>query len=123
MIGPHEGTELPLMLEGKKPLAAFSDIIPENGKVAEEIIPEKLFKPHVVAEKINRHEHQFQTSMGIMKIVCFTIPDENWRAKSYCFFREKIHKKEIEYTDTMDVIFGNLLGYSKVDIQGFVKQE
>lgn len=123
MIGPHEGKELSLMLEGKKPLAAFSDIIPDNGKIVEEIIPEALFQPYVTNGQINRHERQFETPMGTMKAVCFTLPNEDWRAKSYCFFREKIHKKEIEYTGTMDVIFGNLLGYSYDDIQDFINQK
>ena len=85
MIGPHEGIELSLMLEGKKPLAAFSDIVPSDGNIPEEIIPEKLFCLPVKEGQINRHHHQFLTSMGTMKIVCFTIPDEDWRAQSYFF--------------------------------------
>lgn len=121
MIGPHEGIELSLMLEGKKPLAAFSDIVPSDGNIPEEIMPEELFSPHVNAGKINRHSHQFHTQMGTMKIVCFTLPGEDWRAQSYLFLREKLHKKEIDYTDTMDVIFGHLLGYSDTDIQEFIK--
>jgi hypothetical protein len=43
MIGPHEGQELELMLAGKKRLAAFGDIIPENGIINEQIIPEKNY--------------------------------------------------------------------------------
>ena len=33
---------------------------------------------------------------------------------------KKLQKKEIKYTDTMDIIFGHLLGYSDDDIQGFI---
>lgn len=50
MIGPHEGRELELMLVGQKCLAAFGDIVPENGIIAEHIIPEKNLNPMLKKE-------------------------------------------------------------------------
>lgn len=40
---------------------------------------------------------------------------------SYIFLREKIHTNTIVYTNTLDEIFGHLLGYSTEDIKDFVK--
>lgn len=119
MIGPHEGRELELMLQGFKPLAAFSDIIPENGQISEDIIPENQFKPYVENRRIFRLCSEFKSGKGPIRLVCFTLPDEFWRAHSYTYLRKKIHAQKIEYTNTLDEIFGHLLGYSDKDISEF----
>jgi hypothetical protein len=51
---PHEGRELALMLEGRKYLAAFCDILPLSGKIPEEIIPDQAFAPFVASGRIKR---------------------------------------------------------------------
>ena len=123
MIGPHEGQELELMLAGKKRLAAFGDIIPANGEIAEQIIPEQKFKPYVESGEIIRFEEIYTTADGYKKKqVCFTLPNEEWRAKAYMFFRKKISMLEIKYEDTYDEFFGLLLDYDPSDIEHFINQ-
>ncbi len=122
MIGPHEGQELKLMLAGKKHLAAFSDVVPDDGIIHEQIIPEEKFKPYVDSGQIIRQSTEFKKPGGyLLRIVCFITPNEMWRAKTYIYLRKKIYFKEIRYTDTLDEIFGDLLGYSQEDIQHFLK--
>lgn len=121
MIGPHEGQELELMLAGKKSLAAFSDIIPEYGKIAEAIIPEKKFKPYVDSGQIIRFcEDYFSPDNHHIRIVCFTTIDQTWRAQAYIFLRKKLQMREIQYTNSCDEFFGLLLDYNPSDIQHFL---
>jgi len=122
MIGPHEGQELKLMLAGKKRLAAFGDIVPENGKIPEQIIPEKAFEAYVKSGQIVRFQKDIKTDNGLLSYVCFTLPNEEWRAHAYIYLREKIHNKDLKYTDSLDKIFGHLLDYDPKDIQDFLDQ-
>lgn len=124
MIGPHEGQELELMLAGKKHLAAFSDVVPPNGIIDEQIIPEKKFKPYVDSGKIIRQSTEFKKPDGhLLRIVCFTTPHEQWRANTYIYIRKKLHFKEVEYTNSMDQLIGKLLGYSQDDIDDFLNHQ
>ncbi len=119
-IGPHQGKELELMLNGTKKRAAFGDIIPQNGHISEDIIPEDKFAPYVTDGTLIRFENEIGTDSGTLKHVCFTLPDEEWRAKTYLWLREQITLKTLEYEDSHDRIFGRLLGYTDKDIQHFL---
>ncbi len=120
MIAPHQGQELTLMLNGKKMLAAFGDIIPQSGFISEEIIPEQAFAPHIQKSTLLRFEKTVPYDANTyMLYVCFTIPNEEWRAQSYIWLREQIHSKVFKYEDAHDRIFGHLLGYSSEDIEHF----
>jgi hypothetical protein len=121
MIGPHEGHELELMIKGLKPLAAFSDFVPQNGIINETIIPEKAFLKYTSKGTLIRISADIKTDSGLLRIVCFCPPDQIWRAKNYIFLREKIHTNTIVYTNTLDEIFGHLLGYSPEDIENFIE--
>tara|TARA_B100001750_G_scaffold246339_1_gene268331 strand:- start:1496 stop:1888 length:393 start_codon:yes stop_codon:yes gene_type:complete len=124
MIGPHEGQELELMLAGKKRLAAYNDIIPENGKIAEAIIPEKKFKPYVDSGELIRFcEDYVSPDNHHIRIVCFTVPAEEWRAKAYIFIRKKLQMREIQYTNSYDEFIGLLLDYNPSDIQHFLNHD
>jgi hypothetical protein len=121
MIGPHEGQELELLLNGNKPLAVFMDVVPESGDIDERIIPEKTFAPYVQSGRLIRIARQMKDEDGsVLQYVCFTPPDQIWRAKSYLWLHQLIHTRQIEYTDQMDILFGRLLGYTKADIQDFI---
>jgi hypothetical protein len=124
MIGPHEGQELELMLAGRKRLAAFGDIVPENGVINEQIIPELKFKNYVESGQIIRFSEDSSTPDGhIVRHVCFTLPNEEWRAKSYIFIRKKLQSKEVDYTDSMDRLIGQLLDYHPDDIEHFLNHD
>ena len=123
MIGPHEGRELELMLAGKKHLAAFSDIVPDNGIIDEHIIPEKKFKPHIESGNLFRLSEEYTDLRGYkIRIVCYTTIKHKWRAEAYIYIRKKIHFKEIDYTDSIDQLIGHLLDYSQTDIDDFLSQ-
>lgn len=120
MIGPHEGQELELLLKQQKPMAAFADIIPASGMIAEEIIPEQKFRPYVENGKLERYSVDFPTPQGVMRIVCYATSQDIWRAKAYCFIRQKIHSGALPRTDATDILLGQLLGYSDKDISSFI---
>ena len=121
MIGPHEGKELELMLKGEKKLAAFGDSIPDEGEIAEEIIPENAFSPYVESGQIKRFERIFRSAKHghLIKNVCFTLPSEEWRAQTYLWLRESVHTDQMPYDNSIDVTIGRLLGYSEDDINEF----
>ncbi len=123
MIGPHEGQELELMLVGKKRLAAFGDIVPQNRIIDEQIIPDEAFRRYVESGKIIRFQSEIKNYAGdLMRYVCFTLPDEEWRAHAYIFIRKQLHSKAVDYTDSIDQLIGYLLDYSQNDINDFLSQ-
>lgn len=122
-IGPHEGRELALMLAGQKKLAAFGDVIPENNVIHEVIIPEQAFEPYVKTGKIIRLEKHIKADDGNMiRYVCFTLPDEEWRAEAYFWIREKNHHNVFPADQSVDTMIGRLLGYDEADIADFNSQ-
>lgn len=62
MIGPHEGKELELMLQGIKRLAMFHDIVPAKGGISEEIIPERAFARYIEQGEIIRFSRDIKKS-------------------------------------------------------------
>ncbi len=123
MIGPHEGKELELMLSGKKPMAAFGDVIPENGVIPEEIIPEKAFAPYVQNGDFYYLKSEVtDTDNDIIRYVCFTLPGEEWRAKAYIWLRTSIHHRVIPCDRACDIMIGRLLGYNEKDIAEFISR-
>lgn len=124
MIGPHEGKELELMLAGKKPLAAFGDIIPEDGIIAEEIIPEKAFASYVEEGRFIRISEDVSDPLEsyTMRYVCFTQPDQEWRAHTFINLRKAMRLREIPNDNHMDVMIGRILGYNEEDIEEFIEK-
>ncbi len=124
MIGPHEGKELELMLAGEKSLAVFHDIVPADGLIPEEIIPEQAFAPYVAAGRVVRIVRDIRnvTSDDINRYVCFVLPGEEWRAEMFLWVREGIRADKFPYDDACDTIIGRLLGYTEDDIQKFTNQ-
>lgn len=125
MIGPHEGKELELMLAGKKHLAAFGDVLPDDGsKIHEQIIPEEKFAPYVKSGAIKRFEQRIFVQKRDYELmhVCFTTPGNEWRAQTFLWLREMVHTDRIPYDDAIDVIIGRLLGYCEPDIQEFLSK-
>lgn len=122
-IGPHQGKELELMLAGHKSLAAFGDIIPEDGIIDEIIIPEKAFAPYVQTGQVIRFEKIIINRLNDpIKNVCFTLPNEEWRALAYLWIREQTYTKKMPDDAASDTMIGRLLGYSEADIAEFNAQ-
>ncbi len=112
------------MLSGKKHLAVFHDYFYPEESISEEIIPEKAFQPYVLSGRIVRFEKiLFSKKMNHQVLyVCFTTPEEDWRAKAYLWFCEGIHTQRFQPNPYHDYYLGKLLGYSDPDITDFTSQ-
>ena len=124
MIGPHEGKELELMLMGDKKLAIFHDAVPSEGQISEEIIPENAFAAHVQAGTIKRFSKDiYNTKSGnLIRYVCFTLPNEEWRASFILWLKEERLVGRVLHDPAHDAIIGRLLGYDEQDIEEFLAQ-
>lgn len=122
MIGPHEGRELKLMLEGKKHLAVFHDAVPDDGLISEDIIPEKAFAPYVRDGILKRHVREFFDGKHTIRYVCFTSLEHSWRADYIFWVAELLYKGDKSFIDEQDIITGKLLGYTDDDIKEFMKR-
>lgn len=124
MIGPHQGKELELMLAGKKHLAAFSDVIPENGIISEEIIPENAFAPYVASGQIFRFcEEYISSDNSKIRNVFFTTASNEWRAKAYFWLLQEALAKRRPFDDAYEYAIGRLLGYAEDDILDFIEHQ
>jgi len=123
MIGPHEGKELALMLAGKKYLAAFGDVLPDDGVIAEAIIPQQAFAPYVANGTFRRFEQSiFSIRLNkTLRHVCFTSPGHEWRAETFLWIRRMSHAGQMPVDKAADIIIGRLLGYDEADIQDFIQ--
>lgn len=126
MIGPHEGRELELMLAGEKTLAVFHDAVPaEGGMIAETIIPEQAFAPHVARGTVKRFAEDIQNvrSGGVLRFVCFTLPGEEWRAQFFLWFKREWLGGRQSYDPSHEYIIGNLLGYTPEDVDNYLRAQ
>lgn len=123
MIGPHTRKELELMLTGTKPMAMFFDYYVEDGSIPEEIIPETAFKPHVENGTFVRISRDFRDIKHncLIRFVCFTRPDEVWRAQCVLWMKEGIYSGVRPALAGDNVLIGRLLGYAEEDIQDFIE--
>jgi hypothetical protein len=85
IIGPHEGIELELMLDGRKPLAMYVEAHPlETG-----IVPEETFRPHVESGGILMRE-RFEPAPAVpgrdgelrIRRVLYALPEAAWRIEA-----------------------------------------
>jgi hypothetical protein len=116
----HTGRELLLMLEGKKPFAAFVDVEPSVND--DDIIPEVFFAKHVASKRLEKRVH-IQKSIiegrPDLKYVMFSIPEETWRFKSYIALKDL--GQRYGWNAGFEKIEGYLLGY-EIEIDDFFKK-
>jgi hypothetical protein len=80
----HTGRELLLMLNNKKPFAAFAEV--SWGNNVEAIIPEDYFEPHVRKGTILKKEHIQKEGKKIpqkIRRVLYALPGEEWRFNAF----------------------------------------
>lgn len=125
MIGPHEGEELELMLSGQKDLAVFYDYFTPDQAIAEQIIPEKAFAPHVASGTILRFEQVLFSPKAKREIlyVCFTTPKNEWRAKAFFWIKTAVLNDVYEADTFYELYVGRLLGYQDADIYDFISKK
>lgn len=123
MIGPHEGKELELMLEGKKHLAIFYDALIEGQSIPEEIIPEKAFAPYVRKGLFTRTCKTVTLPKSSIPAfyVCFTQAGEEWRAQAFFWMQQECLEGRRPYDDAYEYFIGRLLGYEEEDIRDFIE--
>lgn len=113
LLGPHEGKELKLMLQGNKPAALID---PWDMDEWQPYIQQKKF----VVKKIS--------VFGKNIAYVITPPTESWRADQlehvYGLLRKSDHydksKKNIEFLKRTHGMIGKLLGYSPEEIDRFL---
>jgi hypothetical protein len=106
----HTNRELELMLQGTKPLAAFSEVLELS--YDEWIIPEKAFAPHVARGAIVKREHIFAGPLDRKsRSVLYALPNEEWRIDAYLLMWEVAQKSG--WNESMERMEGRLLGYEE----------
>lgn len=113
----HTGFELPLMLDGRKPLSKFSDAYPsewldevvarfepfvKNGRIVCRVVSDVLPEPRRIAGNRVIVEH---------REVYFTLPGEEWRIDANRLLFEVGSKTR--WNDTLERLEGRLLGYEE----------
>jgi hypothetical protein len=106
----HTNRELELMLQGTKPLAAFSEVFELS--YDEEIIPEQAFAPHIAQGTIIKRELIFIGPLNKKsRRVLYALPSEVWRIDAYLLMWEVA--KKTGWNESLERIEGRLLGYAE----------
>jgi hypothetical protein len=116
----HTGRELALMLEGRKPLAAFSEVDPPTPD--REVIPEQLFDPYVAAGRFIKGERIFDDGPSGRRTrrVLYALPQERWRIEAYLQLWETATK--VGWNEEFERTEGSLLGYEDWQNDIFIEQ-
>ena len=106
------------MLAGRKPVAMFSDAVPECGA-----IPDEAFQPYVDSGRFQRIEDAFSLDDGLqVRIVYFASPGEIWRIDELRGLHNSFLRKERKWALTDDIAVGRLLGYAEDEIAAFIRR-
>lgn len=116
----HVGSELRLMLEGKKPLAMFYY---NKGVGDRDIVPTDAFLPHVESGRFKMEEFDVEgdsdSPLSTITYVLFAVAGEAWRIPAMKIAltaqRDNFHRPD----EGIDRIIGMLLGYSKQSIDEY----
>lgn len=108
----HTNFELPLMLDGRKPLAVFGDVYPSDW--FDELL--EPFEPFVASGQILRRIidtpapalSQHHPDLDGMRDVLFALPDQAWRIDAYV---KDILNRTRDWDDDLERRQGVLLGY------------
>ncbi|QKD04348.1 hemin receptor [Mesorhizobium loti] len=116
-IGPHNGRELELMLQGDKPMALFAA---EPGMDIEDI-GDAAFEPFVEEGLILKFSNIDPGTSIEERRYC--LPTEEWRCKLSLLISQMCRSGEafdVFTSNDLARLEGTLLGYSKDDIEAFV---
>ncbi|TIO82699.1 MAG: hypothetical protein E5X74_23775 [Mesorhizobium sp.] len=119
----HTNFELPLMLEGRKPLAVFGDGYPSEW-FDEFLAP---FEPFVASGQLVRriidtpmpHLKQRRPDLDGMRDVFFALPEEEWRIDAYI---KNIRNRTRDWDDDLERLQGSLLGYEEWQNDWWIQQ-
>ncbi|KGF68833.1 hypothetical protein LL06_14310 [Hoeflea sp. BAL378] len=119
----HTNFELPLMLEGRKPLAVFSDGYPSDW--FDELL--EPFEPYVASGQILRRIidtpvpslNQNRSNLQGIRDVLFALPDQEWRIDAYI---KTILKRTRAWDNELERLQGSLLGYEDWQNDWWIEQ-
>lgn len=119
----HTNFELPLMLEGRKPLAVFGDGYPSDW-FDEFLAP---FEPFVASGQLVRriietpmpHLKEHCPDLEGIRDVLFALPTEAWRIDAYI---ENIKNRTRDWDDELERLQGSLLGYEDWQNDWWIEQ-
>jgi hypothetical protein len=117
-IAPHEGRELDLMLDGRKPMALFYAIESEAW-----IIPEEEFAFHVQSGDIIKAEFSFKPRDSIgptVRCVLYALPSETARIPQAVEILRPVFEELKAPNDQQERVLGRLLGYTEDDINVYM---
>ena len=123
MIGPHEGRELELMLQGCKPLSVFVVESPDPDWVE---FPEDEFDSEVSLGRLIKFERSRKTETPAgtpieIRIVYYSVPQEKWRIPAIIFIEDLYTTLGPGYRPDLERVIGNLLGYDSHAIEFFIQ--
>jgi hypothetical protein len=118
----HTGRELLLMLQGKKPFAAFSDFLPLKHP---DIIPEDLFEPYVTSGKFSKRkciEVRLGPNGQTLQFcrVMYAVPGQEWRFEAFLSLWQLCERHG--WSDGLEKMEGYIYGYEP-EIDPFFKME
>jgi hypothetical protein len=103
----HTNRELKLMLAGKKPLAVFSEVVPEEVEL--DVIPEKYFAKYVDCGRFIKREVFLSFEERVIRTVFYALPEESWRIDAYLLMKKVVGK--VGWSEELQRMEGTLLGY------------
>lgn len=113
--GFKPGLELMQMLEGKKPLSMFVDVLPSR-----RFLYETVFDPHAEAGRLVKASKVEKRGEYEAVIVLYALPDQAWRIDAYWeATKEPYYIDSPDYADRERRI-GELLGYSRESTERFI---
>ena len=123
-IGPHEDRELELMLAGRKPLAMFTELSPDETG----LIPEAEFSPYVrsgrlIVREVFEPVERLSEDSGehFVRRVLYALPEEKWRIDAMLLVC-RVATKLRRWDEGLERVTGELLGYNKRQIDAFVER-
>jgi hypothetical protein len=116
----HTGKELRLMLEGKKPFAAFSMSPDETANEYPEVFFEKYVRQGVIS-KVDYLQTESNYSPVKIKYLLYALPKEEWRIESYLMLWRLAGK--FGWNSSFEFTEGYLLGYETELDPFFLKEK
>ena len=111
------------MLAGQKHLAVFYDVIIPGKETPESIIPDQAFSSHVKTGTLLRFSQDFSAGEKTIRYVCFTTPQQAWRADAFFWAKQETLSGSRPFDDAYEYFIGRLLGYNESDITNFIENK
>jgi hypothetical protein len=113
----HTNRELILMLAGKKPLAVFSEVVPED--IGLDLIPEHYFAKYVDCGRFIKREVFLSFEERTIRSVFYALPEESWRIDAYLLLKKVVRR--VGLSEGFERMEGTLLGYDDQQNDAYIE--